>query len=104
MGRKPSITQFGASFETRPKGGSSEHVSDSSTAHPLACPAEVGAVCGKAARTVLCAARAVMLVPTATVARCAPRNDSGNLFEICPSGRAPLSGGIGGGVSRQRLA
>src|SRR6185312_3660253 len=35
---------------------------------------EVGAVCGKAARTVLCGGRSAMSVPTATVA-CAPRND-----------------------------
>jgi RNA-directed DNA polymerase len=36
---------------------------------------EVGAVCGKAARTVLCGGHAVMRVPTATVAQAAPRND-----------------------------
>src|ERR1700716_2286990 len=35
---------------------------------------EVGAVCGKAARTVLCGGRSAMSVPTAIVAR-APRND-----------------------------
>src|SRR6266403_5401295 len=35
---------------------------------------EVGAVCGKAARTVLCGGRSAMGVPTAIVAR-APRND-----------------------------
>src|SRR5262249_35553832 len=32
-------------------------------------PPEVGAVCGKAARTVLCGGRSVMGVPTATVAK-----------------------------------
>src|SRR6266567_9529356 len=36
---------------------------------------EVGAVCGKAARTDLCGGRSAMGVPTAIVAR-APRNDS----------------------------
>ena len=51
---------------------------------------EVGAVCGKAARTVLCGRHAVMRVPTATVAQAAPRNDRGDLFEICPSGREAL--------------
>jgi hypothetical protein len=30
-------------------------------------PSEVGAVCGKAARTVLCGGRPAMVVPTATV-------------------------------------
>src|SRR6266852_4401160 len=35
---------------------------------------EVGAVCGKAARTDLCGGRSAMGVPTAIVA-CAPRND-----------------------------
>jgi len=39
---------------------------------------EVGAVCGKAARTVLCGGRSAMSVPTAIVAS-APRNDEGEL-------------------------
>jgi retron-type reverse transcriptase len=51
-------------------------------AHPLSIATsklrrhapEVGAVCGKAARTDLCGGRSAMSVPTATVA-CAPRND-----------------------------
>src|ERR1700682_4752208 len=38
---------------------------------------EVGAVCGKAARTDLCGGRPEMGGPTATVAR-APRNDDGD--------------------------
>ena len=48
---------------------------------------EVGAVCGKAARTVLCGGHAVMRVPTATIAQGAPRNDSANLVKICSSRR-----------------
>ena len=41
---------------------------------------KVGAVCGKAARTVLCGGRSAMSVPTAIVAR-APRDDVERLFE-----------------------
>jgi hypothetical protein len=40
---------------------------------------EVGAVCGKAARTDLCGGRSAMGVPTAIVAR-APRNDGEKRF------------------------
>lgn len=40
----------------------------------LLSSSEVGAVCGKAARTDLCGGRSAINVPTATVAR-APRND-----------------------------
>src|SRR5216683_7295637 len=46
---------------------------------------EVGAVCGKAARTVLCGGRSAMGVPTAIVAR-APRNDVD--WPRCPSHRS----------------
>src|SRR6266705_214922 len=42
---------------------------------------EVGAVCGKAARTDLCGGRSAMGVPTAIVAR-APRNDERHNFTI----------------------
>jgi hypothetical protein len=53
---------------------------------------EVGAVCGKAARTDLCGGRSAMGVPTAIVAR-APRNDGeafGRLASILPRRRCPL--------------
>jgi hypothetical protein len=57
-------------------------------AHTASSPStpEVGAVCGKAARTVLCGGRSEMSVPTAIVA-CAPRNDGDALAYRVACGR-----------------
>ncbi len=56
---------------------------------------EVGAVCGKAARTVLCGGRSVMSVPTASLANdrfCAGFSDAGmTMPSTHPGGRRPRS-------------
>ena len=62
--------------------GAGTHTANRTSAARRHTP-EVGAVCGKAARTDLCGGRSAMSVPTATVAY-APRNDGrdGDAHEV----------------------
>jgi hypothetical protein len=85
-GRGPRRTSFNSTLARHSAGKLSvPGIERCTRSNPLRHSSKVGAVCGKAARTVLCGGRSVMVVPTATVRHTAARPRG--RFQNFPVGR-----------------